>query len=125
MEKRTKNFIIYYGMGVVMGILVGVCIGYIYAIQQSFTIGISSDDGKVELGLEILKLIDADNIAGIKRLTISSIASIYLSHIDNDSSQYLKKLYHNSNLVERVEYAKERYPDLIEEIERQSSPLGP
>lgn len=103
-----------YLIGILMGVCIGVGLGYMLAIRQGVhRLGLDQE-GEITLGIAALRKLEANDMAGARQVLSWVVADDYLNQVEKKHSWY--EVGSNSS-AERVEKAAKELPDLAAAIE--------
>ena len=100
-----------YLIGILMGICIGVGMGYMLAALQGLHRIGTDQEGEVTLGIAALRKLETNDLAGAKRVLHWLVADDYLDQMEKKEPWY-QVGYQNSKVVERVEKAAKELPGL-------------
>lgn len=110
-----------YLVGIVLGICIGIGIGYMLSSAQVLQQMGKNNDGEVILAIATLKKLEKNEVAPASQMLRHVIATTYLDHTRNTYSLFIGRAYRNSELVERVEKAAKELPSLEQVINEEKS----
>ena len=106
-----------YLIGILMGVCLGIGVGYMCAILQGVHRIGTDKEGEVVLGIAALRKLDTNDMTGAQQVLQWIVADHYLDQIEKKEPWWFQAAYRNSRLVERVEKAAKDLPGLAAAID--------
>lgn len=105
-----------YLIGILMGVCIGIGMGYMCAVIQGVNRIGTDQEGEVVLGIAALRKLETNDMDGAKRVLHWIVADDYLDQMVKKEPWY-QVGYQQSKVVEHVEKAVKELPDLAAAIE--------
>ncbi len=106
-----------YLIGTLMGVGLGIGVGYLCAVLQGVHRLGTDNESEVALGIAAMRKLDANDTAGAQQVLQWVVADRYLNQIEEEEPLWFQAAYRNSRSVEQVEKAAKDLPGLAKAIE--------
>jgi len=121
MNMKWKLHRVSYLLGILMGICLGVGIGFMSAVLDGVHRIGTNQEGEVVLGIAALRKLETNDVASAQRVLQRIVADDYLDQIEKKEPWLIQAAYRNSKVIERVEKAAKELPSLADAIEERKN----
>jgi len=121
MNMKWKLHRVSYLLGILMGICLGVGIGFMSAVLDGVHRIGTNQEGEVVLGIAALRKLETNDVASAQRVLQRIVADDYLDQIEKKEPWLIQAAYRKSKVIERVEKAAKELPSLADAIEERKN----